>query len=54
MDNQYNNPEDWTTSELFDHLIGSSIIHPDDKFEDWMHDRADMVKMVKEDIENNQ
>lgn len=44
--------EDWTASELFDYLIGMNVIHPEEIAEDWIHDRTDMIKMVKEDIEN--
>ncbi len=45
--------EEWTACELFDSLIGTSVISPDEVFEDWMHDRALMIDMVREDIIEN-
>lgn len=46
-------PEDWQTCELFDFLQVNHCIHPDEVFEEWMHDRYDMIKMVKKEIEDN-
>ena len=46
------NPGNWTTSELFQYLIAMSVIHPDEEFEDWRHDRPEMLRMVREDMEN--
>ena len=42
--------EDWTDSELFNALIGLHIIAPDEVFEDWMHDRPLMIDMVRQDM----
>lgn len=46
-------PEDWTTLELFNYCVALRMISPDEKFEDWKHDRPDLLKMVKEDIASN-
>lgn len=54
VEEEKSNLEDWGTIELFTYLTSMSVIHPDEEFEDWKHDRADMVRMVKEDIQNNQ
>ncbi len=48
-----NNIEDWTASELFNYLISMSVIHSDEEFEDWKHDRPEMIRMVREDMEQN-
>lgn len=47
------NPENWTTTELFEYCQTLHIISPDDKFEDWMYDRPDLLQLVKNDIQNN-
>ncbi|WP_075344116.1 hypothetical protein [Tenacibaculum agarivorans] len=36
---------EWTTSELFYFLQSIHLIAPDDNFEDWMHDRSDMIQL---------
>ena len=48
-----NDVKDWTADELFQYLIGMSVIAPEEIFSDWMHDRPEMIRMVKEDINNN-
>lgn len=45
-------PGDWTTTELFDYCTSNYLISSDDIFEDWMHDRTDLLVIVKNDIEN--
>lgn len=45
-------PEEWTTSELFEYCQTMKIISEEDKFEDWMNDRTDMLKFVKDDLDN--
>lgn len=45
--------EDWTASELFEYLYDKNIIETFEVFENWMHDRALMIEMVKEDIADN-
>lgn len=47
------NPENWTTSELFNYCQVLSIIAPDEEFENWKHNRTDLLRMVKDDIANN-
>ena len=47
------NPENWTTTELFEYCQTLHIISSDDKFEDWMYDRPDLLQLVKNDIANN-
>lgn len=47
-----NDIEEWTAAELFEYLRGNFIIDPDENFEDWKHDRTDMIKRVKEDMED--
>lgn len=46
-------PENWTTTELFEYCQTLHIISPDDKFKDWMYNRTDLVQLVKNDIANN-
>lgn len=43
----------WTTAELFDYAIATSLISPDEVFEDWMHDRPDLYEMVQDELNNN-
>ena len=42
------NPDAWTNEELWAYLIGTSTIHPDEKFSEWEQDRPRMVELVKE------
>jgi hypothetical protein len=49
MDNTNQAPiEEWTASELFHYLQNTHIIAPEEQFEDWKHDRTDMIKMVRD------
>jgi hypothetical protein len=41
----------WNASELFHFLQNNHIVSEDDEFEDWMHDRPDMIKMAEEFFE---
>lgn len=45
--------DDWTESELFYYLISTSVISPDEEFEDWKHNRTDMVKMANANWNKN-
>lgn len=47
------NPENWNTTELFEYCQVLNIISSEDKFEDWMYNRADLIQLVKDDIANN-
>jgi len=42
--------EDWTTSEIFDYLILNYLIPEESCFEDWKHDRTDMISILKEHL----
>lgn len=53
MDDPKAIPEDWTTSELFNYCRCMNLISSEDTFEQWMNDRTDLLRIVKEDIENN-
>ena len=46
-------PEDWQTNELFDYLQACNVISKEDTFDMWMHDRTDMLRWVKEEVEGN-
>lgn len=46
-------PENWTTIELFEYCQTLHIISEEDKFEDWMYNRTDLLQLVRNDIENN-
>lgn len=46
-------PENWLTTELFEYCQTLQIISEEDKFEDWMYNRTDLVQLVKDDIANN-
>jgi hypothetical protein len=47
-------PEEWTAIELFEYLQDRMLIDDEEVFDDWMHNRTDMIKMVKEDIEDEE
>lgn len=42
----------WTTSELFEYAKDVGLIADDEVFENWMHDRPDLLKMVNNDLNN--
>jgi len=44
--------EEWTTAELFDYAVAMSLIDPEEEFDNWMHDRGDLLEIVSNDIEN--
>jgi hypothetical protein len=44
--------DEWTTSDLFHYLLNNELIPEDAEFEDWKHDRTDMIGMVKENFNN--
>jgi hypothetical protein len=43
---------EWTTAELFACLKNNHEIDPDDTFEKWANDRADLLKMAEDLFEN--
>lgn len=43
--------ESWTADELFNYLQGMCIISEDEEFEDWKHDRTDMIDMCVDGLE---
>lgn len=47
-----NDPGTWTTIELFSFLITMKVISDDEKFEEWKHDRTDMLAMVKKALDD--
>ena len=49
----YLDPENWTTSELFNYCQVLNIISIEDRFEDWIYNRSDLLQLVKDDIANN-
>ena len=51
--NEVISPDNWTTTELFEYCQTLHIISLEDKFEDWMYDRPDLLQLVKDDIQNN-
>lgn len=40
--------ESWAATELFEYLVDNYVISDDESFEDWKHDRTDMLKLCKE------
>lgn len=42
------NPEEWTSVEMFTFLREMKIISNDEEFEDWKHDRSDMLQMIRD------
>lgn len=51
--NEVIDPENWTTTELFEYCQLLNIISSEDRFEDWMNDRTDLLWLVRNDIQNN-
>jgi hypothetical protein len=44
----------WTTSELFGYAISMGLIDSDEEFENWKHERSDLVYMVQEDLDERE
>lgn len=44
-------PEDWDTCELFDYLVEHDLLPEDADFEDYKHDRTDMLASVQQHVD---